>query len=487
MAALLLLLPAGRSPAQQPGGEPPALTKLRADFELRARIASSFLNDAYERALGREEPTAVAEEDYEQARAIKARRDELSATGRASTPTLANVIELPAELAKLMGGVMVKEGSLVNWKTSACYAEWVMPRLAAGRYNLQLSYTMTERPPDPGAAASKAVEPVPEALFSIREVSALPAAAKNLRTLKLAMTKATEQIVMTDVPLEFARPPVTLRLAVTATYPANLITITKVSLVQPSAAPAQTNVGPPVSLSNEWQTFQKTMSQRLADARKPVVESYVASLRALLPQGSENEELAARIDSEQRRAQRLIDDTQVHTPGMKLDSFEELENVAFVPDAANSGDRFKVEQSGPAGKRQFMVRLAWVACPPLDITDKKRLKTAMDRFGVEVAEAVDLGRAAQEFTALYLEGRPLHLLVRQSKRQEDEVGALVFVRDVGLFQSVLLDRGLAVVDAPPASTRGGTEQSLLKGMSDREEAARKQKDPPGGWGLGTRP
>lgn len=473
--------------AQTPAAEPPALTKLRVDFEQRARLTSGVLNDYYERALSSLESTVAATGDYEQARMIKARREELSASGRGSPVSLAEAIPLPADQAKVAGGVTVKAGVLGNWRTSACYADWVLPRLPPGTYHLQFTYTLTERPPEPGAASSgtRIVEPVTEALFVVREMSLLASAAKNTRTLKLSTTKATAQTLMTDTPLELTRPPVTLRLAVGASYPANLITITDVALVPPSttATPAL-SVGPPVTMSSEWQQFQQTMAQRLAAARKPAVDAYVATLRNLLPKGDENEELATRIESEQRRAQRLVDDGLARMPaGMKLENFEDLEGATFVPDPGNLGDRFKVEHQG----RQFVVRLAWITCPPVDPADRKRVKVTTEKFGADELEVLNLGHTAQEFTALYLEGRPLRMLVRQSKRHEDEVMALVFLSDIGLFQSVLLERGLAVVDAPPNQGNGSMEQGLFKGMSELEEAARKQKNPPGGWGLKGKP
>lgn len=472
--------------AQVPAPEPPALTQLRASFEQRARIASGALNDYYERALASLEATVATAGDYEQARMIKTRRDELLSITRALPIRPADSIPLPADAARLVGGVTTRTGALINWRTSACSADWVLPRLPPGNYHLQFSYTMTDRPPEPGATgAARIVESATEALFSLREVSLLSSAAKNTRTLKLTSTRATPQTLMTDVPLELTRPPVTLRLAVEATYPGNLITITEVALL-PVAATASpvVAVGPPVTLSSEWQQFQKTMSQRLAEARKPAVNAYVATLRGMLPKEGQNDELAAKIEGEQRRALRQVEAGQPRTPaGMKLDSFEDLEGVTFVPDPANLGDRFKVEHQG----RQFTVRLAWIACPPVDSSDRRRVKLVTERFGADELEVLNLGRNAQEFTALYLEGRPLRMLVRQSKKHEDEVMALVFLNDIGLFQSVLLDRGLAVMDAPASQTSGSMEQGLLKGMMEREDAARRHKNPPGGWALRSKP
>lgn len=462
------------------------MIQLRSDFEQRARIASGALNDYYERALASLESTVAASGDYEQARMIKARRDELSSITRAQPTRQSDAIALPADAARLVGGVMVKSAALINWRSSACSVEWVLPKLPPGNYNLQLNYTMTDRPPDPTATpGARVVEPVVEALFSLREVSLLASAAKNTRTLKFATTKAAAQSLATDVPLELTRPPVSLRLTALGSYPGNLITITDVALLPVTAAAAPVaSVGPPVTLSSEWQDFQKSMSQRLTDARKPAIDGYVANLRTLLPKNGDNDELAAKIESEQRRAQRLVDGGQLRVPaGMKLDSFEDIEGVTFVPDPANQGDRFKVEHQG----RQFVVRLAWIACPPLDPGDRRRSKICSDRFGVDELEVLKLGTNAQEFTALYLEGRPLRMLVRQSKRHENEIMALVFINDIGLFQSVLLDRGLAVVDAPPSQASNSMEQGLLKGMMEREDAARKQPNPPGGWALRSKP
>ncbi len=474
----LAVLAAGACRAQS---EPAALSKLRSDFELRARLTSGALNDYYERALASLETTLAASGDYEQARIVKTRREELSSKGSAAATVSANTLPLNADAAKLTGPLSVKGGELQGWRTSTCAADWTLSKFTPGAYQLQFTYSLIERPQDTPTPNLRPQQPVEEAMFSFREMSLLSGAAKNSRSLKLASTKAGETRLFTiEAPLDLTRAPVTLRLAPEASYPANLIVIRDLKLIPVITIPTTNATTSNNTLASEWQQLQQSKSKRLAAARKPIIDAYVANLAGLLPPGSSNEEAASRIETEKRRVLRLIEDASGrNSGGMKLDNYEDVTGALFVPDPGNSGDRFKIEYEG----RQLFIRLAWVTCPPLDPSDRKRMKTTTERFSADELEMLDLGRNAQEFTALYLEGHLLHLLVKPSKKPDEDATALVFLDDIGLFQSVLIDHGLAVVDAPSSLGRGSMEAGLLKGMQDRETAAKRQKPPPGGWAL----
>ena len=95
----------------------------------------------------------------------------------------------------------------------------------------------------------------------------------------------------------------------------------------------------------------------------------------------------------------------------------------------------------------------------------------------------NLGLSAKEFTALYLEGRQLHLMLKRARKSDETSLALVFLDDIGLFQNVIVDHGLAVIDPPASLPRGGMEAGLLSGLQEHETAAKKQSSPQGGWGL----
>jgi hypothetical protein len=493
-----LLLASASAYAQ---AEPEDLVKLRAAFESKARMASSLWNDYYNRALAPIETELAAAGDYEQARAIKSRRDELAALSAAApaAPGAVSVtpgVLLPAAQARFSGVVSERSGSLVGWRTSSCAAEWMLPRLTPGAYHVQVTYTMVDRVPEPGTSAlatRTVVEPATTAIFSFREVSLLASASKNLRALTLEKTPASGEVktLTTTVPIELTKPPFTLRLATTASYPSNVIVVQSVRLVPATgAAPAgagattATESGAAVSLAAELEQWRKTSAQQLAAVRKPIVDAYVASLSALQVPAADADDLASIVESEGRRARKLIEGLPSKgSGGMGLDNFEEVSGAKFVPDPGNSGDRFKVEHDG----KQFFVRLAWVVCPPADPNDSRALKHVMAKFGCDASDVTSLALAAKEFTALYLEGHPLQLLLRQSKKHEDTISALVFLEDIGLFQGVLIDHGLAVVDAPAGGTRGALETGFLGSLQDRETTARAQKPAPGGWALKTAP
>jgi hypothetical protein len=81
----------------------------------------------------------------------------------------------------------------------------------------------------------------------------------------------------------------------------------------------------------------------------------------------------------------------------------------------------------------------------------------------------------------------LRLLLRQDHKANEAAQALLFVEGIGLFQNVLIDQGLAVLDAPTNKGRNPLESALLTGLQEREAAARKQSPAPGGWGQRTQP
>jgi hypothetical protein len=93
-----------------------------------------------------------------------------------------------------------------------------------------------------------------------------------------------------------------------------------------------------------------------------------------------------------------------------------------------------------------------------------------------------MGRSAREFTLGYLDGKPLRLLLRPNVDKDGSRPALVFLSDVGLYQNVLVDHGLAAVHAPMKDDlRGTLEKGLISNLMDRETAAKKRKS--GAWAL----
>lgn len=480
------LLGAGDSRAQT---EPAELTATRTAFEQMFRARTATLNDQYARALAPIEAEAAAAGDYERALAVKNRRDELQALiGAAPVAATAPVgFPLTPEAGRFFGGVTVQSnGDLTGWRSSTCAVEW-MPRLPPGNYKLQFTYTMQNRVIEASSSLnpSRVAEPAEKANFGFREVSSLAAASRNIRSFTLEKTQSDKKgTISVDAPLELTKPPFTLRLYVMGAYPANVITISEVKLVPATAtngpATESTNGAAPASIASELDLLLKTAQQRLSEARKPVVAAYLAGLGKLSTTDKDADEVTAMIEAEQRRAQKLADGLATRaTSGVQLDNFEEASDAHFVPDPANTGDRFKVSHAG----RQFFVKLAWALCPPVDPSDTRAAKAVASKFGCEESLLSPLGLTAKEFTALYLEGRSMNLLLRRSKKTEEAATALVLLPDIGLYQGVLVDHGLAIVDPPSNAPKGGMEASFIGGLIERENAARKQSPAPGGWNL----
>jgi hypothetical protein len=449
------------------------------------RLASGSLNDFYEKALASLETSLAALGDYEQARAVKARRADLAALS-ASAPVPSPGLPLLVEKARLTGSVFATNDSLQGWRTSSCTAEWILPRFTPGLYQVQLTYLMAPRKPAPpsSAIAPGRVPDAPLALvpFLFRESSLLASAAKNSLPLTLEMTAAGEfkHATLTGS-IELTRAPVVLQLVCKAACPLNEIIIREVKLLPLPAAAASPSAdvaaAQEVPLLEELRQLQTAQAGKVAKAQKPVIEAYQASLAAL---SSPLPEIAEAIAQEQQRVRKLLEGkTSKRLSGLRLDNFEEVSEARFVPDPGNTGDTFIIEHQG----QQQRVRLAWISCAPLDPAEQRPMKLVLDRFGISAGVASALARDAQEFTALYLEGRPLRLLLRQDRKGSDATPALLFIEDIGLFQNVLVDHGLAVVDLPAGKERNPLESALLAGLQEREAKARQQKPAPGGWGL----
>lgn len=472
-------------PAQSPLVAPASLEELRQSFHQRVRLASGSLNDYYEKALASLETSLAALGDYEQARAVKARRADLAALS-ASAPAPSPALPLLVEKARLTGSVLATADSLQGWRTTSCTAEWILPRFTPGLYQVQLTYLMAPRkptPPSPNAPPPRTTEsPLAQVPFLFRESSLLATAVKNSLPLSLEMTAAGEfELVTLAGSIELTRAPMVLQLVCKAACPLNEIIIREVRLV-----PVPANAATPAAdaaaardlpLLEELKQLQAAQAGKIAEAQKPVIETYQTSLAALsapLP------EVAEAIAQEQQRVRKLLEGKAAkRLSGLRLDNFEEVSEARFVPDPGNTGDTFLIEHQG----QQQRIRLAWISCAPLDPADQRPMKLVLDRFGISAAAAPALARDAQEFTALYLEGRPLRLLLRQERNASAVTSALLFIEDIGLFQNVLVDHGLAVVDRPAGKERTALEAALLAGLQEREAKARQQNPAPGGWGL----
>ncbi len=481
-----LLLSASAQPlsAMQPAPEPDALKDLRKEFYQKLIIASGSLNDFYSKALATSETYFAGIGDYEQARAIKARREDLAAIGlQAATakPPTVNSIALPVEQARTSGVVIAKAGDLINWRSASCSAEWTLTKFLPGAYQVQFTYTMIPKPAVVGSTKA-APEAATSLAYILKESSLLAATTKNECPINLATTKDTTTFT-SEGTIQLSRPPITLKLAATASYPGNVVMIRDVKLVQvsPTAPTAgATPSAPAVNLREQLTKLKAAFPEALAKERKPLIDDYSAKLDALAAASPKDESLAEKVDNEKRRAAKSASTISTKSTS-EMETFDELDDVRFVPDPANTGDAFKIVTKD--GK-EMRIRLAFVSCASKDPSSRE-MKTVSAKFGIEVEAALTLASDVQTFTAEYLQGRDLDLLIKHARKNSDLPQALVFIENIGLFQSVLIDHGFGVVDVPPPTDKTSREGEYVTLLRERENQARHQTPRPGGWGLGT--
>jgi hypothetical protein len=279
----------------------------------------------------------------------------------------------------------------------------------------------------------------------------------------------------------FTRMPLTLRLVAAAGYPANILRLRGLKLVPATeaiaAAPAE-----PIDVKAALEALRTTLTSELAEAQKAVVEAYRTELEQIA--STTANEAKAELKRLDRLAEKKDNKPRFSPPRSMadasggLDGFDEVIAATLADGEPETGDRFNVLHEG----RELKVRLLWVVCPPVK-SDDKSLNAIATKFRIDKEDAVAVGRAAQEFTAGYLRGKTLRLLAKPMREGADELEALVFLPDVGLFQNVLIDQGLAALDVPNNKKATTGENALLKSLFDREQAAKTRVPPSGAWAL----
>jgi len=459
----------GQSPT-----EPPALVELRKKLEVAAGAETALLNDLYQRALSGVQANAALDGDYEQALAARRRREQLAAQTQAiraqSGPDAGT--DLVIKDARLAGGLVLSAQAISNWRSALSSAEWILNRATPGRYEVHVTYRWQQ-----GAGAAAVSEP-PQ--WVMREVSSLPGAATNVVKCVLSPTSISGPgTVKGDGVLSISTLPFTLRLAPAMDYGGLDLVLLGVRLVPVSAtasAPADLTF---VSHREELDTLLKTHRDEMRSIRQPVVEDYLTKLATLGANGAAGRKV---VDAEMRRARASLDGDSAGVSTLASASgkagLTSLTGARYVDDPENTGTRFKVEHEG----QTFVVSMMWVASPPPEpAMDVKAYRLTRERFNVDELQSVALGQAAKEFTALYLSDRPLKLLARATPDADGSLSALVYVEPVGLFQNVLVDHGLAVVDPASGGRRMALEAGILTSLHERESRARSSTPPEGGW------
>jgi len=283
-------------------------------------------------------------------------------------------------------------------------------------------------------------------------------------------------------PISFTRSPITLRLMPATGYPANQIQLRNIQLIAAKETFIQA-----ASLPEDRDTLEQAKSRlasELERSQKRELASYAAKLSEIGNAFPELKEASAmetkRLQNLQQKAPNKPNENLLSRMLARLGNtagFDDLENARLISDDQLTGDRFRVEHEG----KKLLVRLLWVQCAPLE-SKSGQVSPFAKHFSIDPDNVPTMGRSARDFTLGYLDGKPLRLLLRPSADKDGSQPALVFLPDVGLYQNVLVDHGLAAVHAPMKDDlRGTLEKGLISNLLDREMAAKKRKS--GAWAL----
>ncbi len=458
------------------------VTTARSEFLKLVLSDSQILSDQYERALAKLESELAAGSDYEEARLVQQRREELKAIyGQISASNAANIPLLPSR-ARLSGSAEARGEVLTGWRGSSSMAEWSTIRLTPGSYYLELEASINGLPTSAGGALPERFMPQDKASFVFYEVSLLPGAQENRRNFEISRTANDDSFTPLRIgPLNFTRNSVTLRIVPTASYPGNVISMRHVRLTPATEEILKTAA--PLPEGDLLAAVRDELHRELALVQKPVIEAHTEALALL----AKNPDLRDEVMAETARLTAL----QQTTPSKSEDllkrllrqlggvgGFMDLSGAKLVTsDSTSSGDHFIIEHEG----RQIPVRLLWVRCPSMDPKSEES-KNFARHFHIEQDDAAPLARAAREFTLGYLADKPLRLMLRPNKDKDGHQPALVFLPEIGLYQSVLVDQGFAFAEAPRKSLGVSImERGLLDSLKQSEEAAKRLKN--GAWAL----
>jgi hypothetical protein len=470
-------------PAQQPT-ETSTVAAERAAFHKQVLSESQLLTEQYERALAKLEGELAVAADYEEARLVRQRRAELKALYAPGDSTFAQTLATPLapSQARLTGSAEARGEELTGWRTGGSVAEWANVRLTTGRFHLELEASMTQAPAAVGGLAPNRAASQERASFEFYEVSLLPGAQENRRTFEVLQSSDGGSFVPLRIgPVNFTRSPVTLRLASVGGYPGNVLRLRNLRLVPVTEEEIVAAPSLPASAIALSDARQK-LALELAAAQRPVVTEHLATLRQL---ATADAAVRPEAEAEIKRLQKMLETSRndgtailrLYASRGGVAGFENLDHARFVNDPENTGDTFVIEHDGERQK----VRLMWVQAPPLDEKDTGR-KVVAKHFGIDEDALTGLARLAQEFTGGYLEGKSLRLLIRPGKDKDGISRALLFLPEIGLYQNVLVDQGLAAVQPPPKDMRlPAMERALLSFLTEREEFARRQRT--GAWAL----
>ena len=474
-------LPPGPPPVPAPADEPSELATLRQAYLNKALSAGHLLTEQFIVVLGGLEKDLGAAGDYEQALSAQKRRMELAETYKtviADPASLAAIALKPTD-ARLVGSVNNdRTGGLAGWKSAGSSASWDILRVIPGSYDVTLTY-----------AAESASGLTIGNEYEFLEDSSLPGAASNLRSFQLPTTGSISTFTSVTLPailLQHTSTRFTLR-ASRIRGTGSLMTLKEIKLTP--AKTARPAVGPPtVTLDSAREAY----IARVKSTSKPLVDSFLASLKALesAQTARQDTDAASATQSEAARASAwfanpvpLSAKSSVLTPSPVIGNFDEFTDARFVPRPTNTGDRFLIQHEG----KEILVRLPWISCPPIVPDDVPKLKEHAEYFRISMEDALTIGKEAADFTTAYLSDKPLRLLTKGLKDRDGALLAIVIAPNVGDMGSILVDNGLAAIMKPPGrpQDKPKREEPFVQILKEREATALKSPILPGAWALAT--
>src|SRR5262245_22993193 len=157
-----------------------------------------------------------------------------------------------------------------------------------------------------------------------------------------------------------------------------------------------------------------------------------------------------------------------------------LKDCRFIPNPANDGDSFHVS----AGEKEYLFRLYLVDAPETDEMTPRRLVEQAKYFSITVPQAIEVGRAAKDFTQEKL-SQPFtvytHMSDAMGQSRLQRFYAFVETKEGDLAEQLVrngLARCYGFKAAPPGLTSSRIEVEKLQQFEDEAK-----RDKIGGWGV----
>src|SRR6266850_2994619 len=157
-----------------------------------------------------------------------------------------------------------------------------------------------------------------------------------------------------------------------------------------------------------------------------------------------------------------------------------LENCRLITNPANDGDSFHVS----AGEKEYLFRLYLVDAPETDEMTPRRLIDQAKYFSITVPQAIEVGRAAKDFTQEKL-SQPFtvftHMSDAMGQSRLERFYAFVETKEGDLGEQLVrngLARSYGFKAAPPGLTSSRIEVEKLQQFEDEAK-----RDKIGAWGV----